>query len=730
MAGRCIMKKITLLTGMFLACIFLAACGAEEEGPAWQGIPPGMEDLSAVTDRTEFYDITVEQEEIDAGLWEKNPRDENVFNALLWGRTVYLPLGAQFFKGEPVQLWAEASPGGSNVYLYREDGSGGLLLQDIPNTYPASRTPVYRWYLGQEGEFYCFRTEYPYENGEYGYQSTLVKIQSSGEVLYETKLEQGVCIDDFCQLEDGRIYLLLYNGTEETKFLAEMDAASGELVPESRIELPYKYEVYLGAAGNSPAVTGYVGGYEDFSYKVMKVDTADKSLSPVLYFTGTSYRWHSNLQLQDFRVREDGQIELVWTDFDGTDCLLERLRMEKVEKVPIVVRGLFYNDAWIGERAARFNRENGTYHVILEDCGLGNDEEDFARLTSVQIGAGKGPDILCGVLVRDYLDIAGMLEKGALEALNPYMEASGIREEDYFPLTFASWRQGEQIYSVDYKMGVADYEIDEEVLGSREIPDIETLADALLSWEGDSVYYKGSDSVQVLKMFLQGTESLWGMVDWESGSCEFNTPLFAKLLEAAGRYGDDGRRNTASGIVSSRSFANVIQFHGQAEQEAEGKVTCGGLFDDGCHPIAFSSFTCGINANSLHKEGAWEFIRFLLDEETQSMPTGVSDAYTAPTHRKAFEMWMQERVINVLVRESYVNGILTRPAYYGADVSEEKQEEYRRAIEDARTLPWRTASILSIILEEAESYFDGSKSAEEVSNVVNNRVQLYLDEHR
>lgn len=55
-------------------------------------------------------------------------------------------------------------------------------------------------------------------------------------------------------------------------------------------------------------------------------------------------------------------------------------------------------------------------------------------------------------------------------------------------------------------------------------------------------------------------------------------------------------------------------------------------------------------------------------------------------------------------------------------------EAYKKAIEDARALPIRTAPILTIIQEEAKDYFNGSKSAEEISRVINNRVQLYLDE--
>lgn len=59
-----------------------------------------------------------------------------------------------------------------------------------------------------------------------------------------------------------------------------------------------------------------------------------------------------------------------------------------------------------------------------------------------------------------------------------------------------------------------------------------------------------------------------------------------------------------------------------------------------------------------------------------------------------------------------------------------RREEYKRAIDEARPLPTRILPILTIIMEEAEDYLDGSKSAEQVSHVVNNRVQLYLDENR
>lgn len=70
-------------------------------------------------------------------------------------------------------------------------------------------------------------------------------------------------------------------------------------------------------------------------------------------------------------------------------------------------------------------------------------------------------------------------------------------------------------------------------------------------------------------------------------------------------------------------------------------------------------------------------------------------------HRGVFGKWLQETVIYELAAAHSVNGFPYLPMYYGADTSGEKR---------------------------AEDYFNGSKSMDEVTKVINNRVQLYLDE--
>ena len=229
---------------------------------------------------------------------------------------------------------------------------------------------------------------------------------------------------------------MLKDDTENLWRVAGIDPATGQFLLEDRLQMAMEVMTPgMGSAGDALAILEH--GTPGAGSGIVKWNPSDDSRSQVLSFTGTSYTLRSDRKLQDIQVLEDGSVEFLWTDYQESAGLLERLQMVKVDKVPVVMRGVFYSDPWIGEQVSRFNQENDTYHVILEDCGSGNDMEDFARLTSIQVAAGKGPDILCGDrLLQDY--IAGMLEKGALEELNPYIKGSAIREEEYFPAAFST----------------------------------------------------------------------------------------------------------------------------------------------------------------------------------------------------------------------------------------------------------------------------------------------------
>ncbi len=711
-----------IILTILLSSVLLTACSSSQDNDnAWRGIQAGMEDLSVVTERTEYYDIVTEPEP----LFQWGREDESFFRKAPFGVFV----GMQFYQGEPVQLWTEPNFGeGSSALdlcLYRTDGSREVLLTNIPVSIGSAHC-----YLDNNGNCFLLIDSYSMSNDETEETkgAVLRKYLPSGEIFFEKQYDYGFDITDICQTADGRLYGVIRR-QEGKQTLEELDPDSGLVLESDKISLesPAWGGLHLGLWENT-LVTFQADAA--FGGEITALDIQNRTQSPLLFFTGTSYTIPFGYSLCDFRVLKDQTIEILWSTPDGSDSFLERLRMTRIEKTPIVLRG--QSLSWLTTPVAEFNKNSEEYHVVLEDCGLRNDIDDFARLTSIQIATGKGPDILSGSLMQDYL--YGLMETGALEDLRPYLEKSGIREEDFFPFTFNTLSDGSCIYGVNPIFPILiGYLADSAVLGGTKEPDIDSLTDALLARQEDAAFLAGFDSLKLLELLLAGTDTLWGMVDWEQRSCDFSGELFEKILETAKRYGDNGGRNSDSYIAEYRNISDVFFFDSLAERKREEKTICGVLFDDGCHVASSPASPFAINANSANKAGAWEFIRFLLSDENQASTLGI------PVSRKAFDARLDKQ--KALVADGKEHGIISEHisvsgrhikteffTFTEADLTQEKIEEYIGTLEDVRPYPIRTAPIIEIIREEAAGYFSGSKNAAQVAETVANRVRLYLNE--
>ncbi len=278
------------------------------------------------------------------------------------------------------------------------------------------------------------------------------------------------------------------------------------------------------------------------------------------------------------------------------------------------------------------------------------------------------------------------------------------------------------------------------VLGDVREPSIEQLVDAMLAYPEQAVYrtwkssgskMSGASAAAVLTELLQGSETLWGMVDWEKGTCDFGGELFEKLLKVAKRYQFD-ERNNYPGITANKNLSTTstiyYNFRLRAEEEADGFVPIGILFDDGHHPvptIAQSRYmSLMLNANAANRDGAWEFVKFILSEEAQQKLSETGGTGTLPVKKSAFETLMVKEIAasqkKNMGSQVVFEGLLTR----------ERVDEVEAFLENARALPYKTEPILEIIQEESQDYFNGNKSIEQVADIIENRVQLYLDEQK
>ena len=157
--------------------------------------------------------------------------------------------------------------------------------------------------------------------------------------------------------------------------------------------------------------------------------------------------------------------------------------------------------------------------------------------------------------------------------------------------------------------------------------------------------------------------------------------------------------------------------------------------DGGPYCWADIMYTFAINANSAHKEGAWEFLSYMMSEEVQRTQSSPMTATNRAVCMEALEeeiRWLEKG--NVMEKYVVKENTVEFRGWTRKDITEEKVAEFismrdRAEPKDTKEF-WRMKPIWQIIQEEAEAYFTGDRSIEEVADIITKRVQLYLDENR
>ena len=118
---------------------------------------------------------------------------------------------------------------------------------------------------------------------------------------------------------------------------------------------------------------------------------------------------------------------------------------------------------------------------------------------------------------------------------------------------------------------------------------------------------------------------------------------------------------------------------------------------------AYSIFA--INSASKKKEGAWDFLEYLLSEELQKWIGPMNNMF--PVRKDCFEAYQRDQ-----------------------EMSAEYIERVEKMAEAAVLNDFGAVSdpVWAIVSEEAGMYFTGDADLETTVQKIQNRVQLYLDE--
>lgn len=687
------MKRKGWMAILLVISLLLAGCAGKESKPA----PSGGIVQSGVS--------TAGNGETNAGNNEGSQGNENVedgtetvpkeYETSYWKYDLELTseemafsvaegenfLSAQYYQGEGICFYGNEA--GELFCYHAADGEKELLLEGVPEEY---LTASNEWYRDSENFYVC-------------HEEDLIVLDINGQQVY--RLDAGGRIGGICGTKNGDIALLVSNMQGSGYMVLTLDKETRVLA--NRVAVQDFLAVAEGYEADILVMT-WQGVYD------LNLENGDKVWH--MKWAGTSYVTGAEQKFPcAFILSEEGKLEQLQSDRDEKFFKesLCKINPEATGKILLTYRTSM---ATAEEKLliVQFNKENEEYYVVLEEGG------DRER-TSMEIATGQGPDLISPGAVQSMSSLA---EKGALENLESYFQESGLSVDNYFSAAVSNLGMETGIYAIGSRMSFDIFYIREDFVEDAQNTNLEEILGNMESYEGNAVLTStfGYSPRSVLWFFLNMSDDLFGMVDWENKTCNFSGELWEQLLRIASRYGvterNKGDEEIASMFLPASSLYEFARI--EAEAHSRGMAAVGYPTEEGMVSRIGAS-TISINASSRNKEGAWAFIEYLLSEEVQRQIA--ENAF--PVDKTIF----QESVDNVDKEMVYAYNRYTGQEIY---VTDESIADCLAWIERGKLSPRHTEYILGIVEEEAEFYFMGDKSIAEISDTIENRVRLYLME--
>lgn len=387
----------------------------------------------------------------------------------------------------------------------------------------------------------------------------------------------------------------------------------------------------------------------------------------------------------------------------------DRAYLVNPEKVYI---GLDNNNGNIERLVRRFNRFHKEYEAVLADYSASELKEM----------------LMYGREVPDLLDITGIrmewLEtKGLLEDLVPYFERSRkVSKEDILPEIWNLLCRNGKL------PGIATSFTLQSMITTVDVPENGWSYNEFLELQNkypDSLYYE-----QFSPMRVWGTISatvLDEFIDWKQQKCNFDNEEFRELLKKINHLNYPKRQGQISVDAGERMeklmngqvllqvayYGSPFDYDKEQSDSNRAIRSVGYPTADGEPKFLFSaSQLLGIYAESVHKDGAWAFLEFLLSENEQEWYGSEKDVF--PVRESAFEKYLTKsyRSINVIS---------------DVETLEDTPDKLRYMVEHLG-INQNNDDIGRIFSEELQAYFAGDKTVDETVKVIQNRVQLFLNE--
>ncbi|MCL2628012.1 MAG: extracellular solute-binding protein [Oscillospiraceae bacterium] len=650
---------------------------------------------------------------------------------------------------------------GSGNAIRKLDGSGReLLTVDISGLSPDNTDDPYGSYFyinsfNVDGDGNIYVSAYTWDGMEF------YVLDSNGALLF--KLDTGErWIDRLIRIGDGTLVFLDYTYVDEEykRTLTTIDVAAqgfGESV-----EIPNNvWEIY-------PGFDDY-----DFLYRFgsningFNLETGESTRLLNWIESDVSGDMIGNItMLPDGRIlATNGIYNRVTYEYNYELIVLTRTPYSQLPQRTVITLATF--GGWnIREAVVTFNRSNSEYRIRVVDYSeFDNDDDYYAGLKrlSTEIISGRIPDIL-DVTALPYKQYVG---RGLLENLYTLIDADPqINRSDFIDGAFRAAEIDGGLYQIFPSFSINTLVGNPAVLGPGEGWTMDEFK-GVLAANPQADFPLGSMYTRMSFIQQAVIFSADEYVNWTNGTTHFDTPNFISLLEFANTLPESYEHFWGGGepVPMPRNGIATPDFPGdwQGPPSEEELISTGrqlmtqlwlGEFYNFLRykmmfggDMVFKGFptesrngnslnvdTClAISSNSKHKAGAWEFLKVFLDKDWQS-----NNVWNFPTNKAAFDAMVERNMREQQERydqwlewknqygdEDWMGGWVEPEPMTHADVA-----QLMTLIENTSgTTSWNVdQSLIDIISEGVEDFFNGRNTAEGVARIIQSRASILVSE--
>lgn len=549
--------------------------------------------------------------------------------------------------------------------------------------------------------------------------------------------------------KDGKVYLTQWSSTGGGMELVEVDYEAKALGAA--------YQNFPNGSSNGTLCAGIEHDFiVNDSTKLVGYNIADQTTEDILDWLDSDI---NGQYVDSVCALEDGRYMAMLRDWEtGTQemAFLTGTDVSQVTEKEVIVIGVLSASQDLQNSAVKFNKTNKKYRIKIKnyldlDAWTETAYQDSITAMNNEILAGNGPDLID----LSQMDVENLVKQDMIEDLTSYLANSGtLKREDFIQSVLSGCTIDGVLTAIPTNFYVSTVlgrtsQVGEEMGWS--LDDVINFIDT--HPEAEAFDNTTKEFMLMYCMMFNRT----AFVDTVSGTCNFDSEDFKKVLEFANKFPAEYEYNedepstpvkimNGEILLNETSLEDAESFSVQLEMFNGEPVTCIGFptVDGSVGNAMTVSNAYGILANSSNKEGAWEFIEYMLKPQSS---TRMTFRYGFSTRQSDFDQLLENATKVRYMTDENGNPVLDEEGNpieqgYGTwgwgditiearALTEAEADMLRQVVESAKPVNTSVANdeIMKVINEEAAYYFEGDKSVDEVADTIQRRVKMYISEN-